>query len=566
MDDSRQSIAPNEASTTMYLSFDADDTIASKFQSIAGDDDTVDITTNGIIEELDETLEGNERNIKKTVLKCVTASVEMENCSPLRPFDNSIFNKNNALSSTPSKNVTMPEGTMIKAVLGTPLVPDGYDKENTHPDEGTDFSTCWIDGTASTVKVNDGTTDEISIQEANKTGGTGITNATALELIKEVSKENVSLDVPLAATATNGPTNINAGECQVNDVTNEMSELIAKALKLSDPAKPMISLKPFAATSNKLRAVPSLPMARPRRSYLPISGGEARTYSFKQRMSVVVKTTLNSPARKLIASNSATMCRRSLLPGPKLSVGGSAGGNFRKSVFGTATEESKPTGPLTKKLTQKVGKPKYDVDTQYKCKTCGATFRVKSLYDMHVHMHDMVVNGPRVPKKSIIPSPLYPASAASTNQKHACKYCDKNFALERALHIHLMQNCEKIPPVEKRKLQYTELNHVKKAQLPKITGSAAICTLKSHQDSNCTEQKSATANKTHGSMLPPSVKKVAKSAAHAGVYRTPTKSVPCSVCKQSFKSILDYTNHCLTVHSKKVQMEQDKVDDAQSAA
>ena len=45
-----------------------------------------------------------------------------------------------------------------------------------------------------------------------------------------------------------------------------------------------------------------------------------------------------------------------------------------------------------------------------------------------------------------------------------------------------------------------------------------------------------------------SVQKVKKLTAHAGVYRTPSKSVPCHLCKTTFKSILDYTNHNLTVH------------------
>jgi len=37
-----------------------------------------------------------------------------------------------------------------------------------------------------------------------------------------------------------------------------------------------------------------------------------------------------------------------------------------------------------------------------------------------------------------------------------------------------MQNCDKIPPVEKRKLDFTELNHEKKAQLPKIGATSVI--------------------------------------------------------------------------------------------
>lgn len=51
-------------------------------------------------------------------------------------------------------------------------------------------------------------------------------------------------------------------------------------------------------------------------------------------------------------------------------------------------------------------------------------------------------------------------------------------------------------------------------------------------------------------MVPPhtSVQKIKKNTAHAGVYRTPSKTVPCHLCKLTFKSILDYTNHNLTAH------------------
>lgn len=54
------------------------------------------------------------------------------------------------------------------------------------------------------------------------------------------------------------------------------------------------------------------------------------------------------------------------------------------------------------------------------------------------------------------------------------------------------------------------------------------------------------------------VQKVKKITAHAGVYRTPSKSVPCHLCKLTFKSILDYTNHNLTAHgSNKVTVSED---------
>ncbi|KAM8702922.1 hypothetical protein ACLKA7_005291 [Drosophila subpalustris] len=47
-----------------------------------------------------------------------------------------------------------------------------------------------------------------------------------------------------------------------------------------------------------------------------------------------------------------------------------------------------------------------------------------------------------------------------------CNVCDKKLALKRAPRIHIIQNCEKISPAEKRKLQYTKLNHVENVQLP----------------------------------------------------------------------------------------------------
>lgn len=70
-------------------------------------------------------------------------------------------------------------------------------------------------------------------------------------------------------------------------------------------------------------------------------------------------------------------------------------------------------------------------------------------------------------------------------------------------------------------------------------------------------------------MAPPSVRKVPKNVAHHGVLRTPTKSVPCHLCKQSFKSILEFTNHSLKMHGKgpmpKVAAANADEDDAPSA-
>lgn len=41
--------------------------------------------------------------------------------------------------------------------------------------------------------------------------------------------------------------------------------------------------------------------------------------------------------------------------------------------------------------------------------------------------------------------------------------------------------------------------------------------------------------------------------AHTGIYRTPSKAIICHLCKLTFRSVLGYTQHNLTVHSSKVE-------------
>lgn len=249
----------------------------------------------------------------------------------------------------------------------------------------------------------------------------------------------------------------------VSEMVDEVSELIAKALKLTEsPRKP----KEESKQASKLSLVN---MPRPRRSYLPTAnvGGAM----FKQRMSIVVKTTLNSPARKLVASQSNA--RRSCLPAPKTNFYGGSSGP-RKSMLprtslAASSRNTAQTIPAAAGKSFAKTKPKETIDVKYNCKLCSANFRAKHQLDLHMSSH--------------LESDTLAARTMKTS--NSCKFCDKKFALERALHIHLMQNCDKIPPSEKRKLQYTELNHVTKAQLPKlIPGSGAVnCVLSKPRES-----------------------------------------------------------------------------------
>ncbi|XP_039231190.1 uncharacterized protein LOC6536427 isoform X2 [Drosophila yakuba] len=574
MDDSRRSMAgkqidsrcstmaTNDESVSMYLSFDAEDTLSNaKWQSalVTQSSQFLEVHTSKMEVQTDD------KDLRRTVLKDLQQLTigEPEQNSPLRPFDKSILNRHNALCSTPSKDNASAD-TQPPQILNMDLTQID-DKENTHPEgdnhTGGDNSTLSssVDVTANTVKANtlktdDATMDNVSLQEAPKTPAPSqvypLSANVVLENITEVSNEGVSMLV--------SPGEVEKNEvAQVNEVVNEVSELIAKALKISaDSVKPSAS-KLKVEVGKKRQSMTSAysgALPRPRRSLLPTTTTETRTYSFKQRMSVVVKTTLNSPARKLSVGGGLAVSRRSCLPVSKLTKGSN-----RKSLAASS-------GRTPEKITSKPAKlsARSIPDTIFNCKHCGATFRVKSLLDMHMRMHDLVDNG----SKSLKRQNTHPVAAGVS--KNRCKFCDKNFALERALHIHLMQNCDKIPPSEKRKLQFTELNHEKKAQLPKIgvtSGTNQPITMpQKPQQRMSTIPKWAPSNGTQ-SMAPPSVKKVPKSVAHAGVYRTPTKTVPCHICKQSFKSILEFTNHSLTVHTKNQLKDQKMtaVEDAQSA-
>ncbi|TDG49194.1 hypothetical protein AWZ03_004283 [Drosophila navojoa] len=608
MENSSRSVASGEESLSVYLSFDgdSDDTLASKWQSAMASQTSHYLEMQNMDQDLkhDETLEEKKNDMKTILDTLMKNDISKDQGSPLRPFDKSILNKHNALSSTPTKNMTMhamrPNSTVVDA-----------EKENTQPDEQNSTLSSTIDATVSTVKTNtmfseaNVTLEENSVKENNnKSSVYPLSANVVLENITEVSAEETAISVlsasPIVAadrpasndkppitvpsassverpsssvstlTAVDHPVSIEkphitvsavdnrpkssvepfiaipstaplvafeqeikAKEASVvNDMVNEVSELIVKALKLTE-----CSSKPDKSTK-----LPAVPLPRPRRSYLPTASGT----TFKQRMSIVVKTTLNSPARKLAIGNPVS--RRSCLPSTKsVPIGNST---YRQSLLLRSCTENSSSNAIV----LRAKKPVVGVATatarpilQFKCRLCTASFIEKKSLDMHMDTH------------------MKSALATRNKNSYFCKYCDKKFVLERALHIHLMENCDKIPPGEKRKLSFTELNHVQKAKLPKMTSNTAVGSSDSSSKPRASimhqlEKQPFIAPNSGGAvdpapkdqmqMVPPSVKKAPKSVAHAGVYRTPTKSVPCHICKQSFKSILDYTNHCLTVHSK----------------
>lgn len=148
MENSRRSVASGEDSLSVYLSFDADDTLASKWQSAMASQTSHYLEMQNMEQDPihDDTLEEKKNDVKTILDTIMKNDISKDQASPLRPFDKSIFNKHNALCSTPTKNI-MP--CMRQNVTSMDA-----DKENAQPDEQNSTLSSTIDATASTVKTN----------------------------------------------------------------------------------------------------------------------------------------------------------------------------------------------------------------------------------------------------------------------------------------------------------------------------------------------------------------------------------------------------------------------------
>lgn len=170
MENSSRSVTSGEESLSVYLSFDgdADDTLASKWQSAMASQTSHYLEMQNIEQDQkhDETLEEKKNDMKSILDTLMKNDISKDQGSPLRPFDKSILNKHNALSSTPTKNMTMPVMRPNSTVVDA-------EKENAQPDEQNSTLSSTIDATVSTVKTNtmfseaNMTLDENSVKENN---------------------------------------------------------------------------------------------------------------------------------------------------------------------------------------------------------------------------------------------------------------------------------------------------------------------------------------------------------------------------------------------------------------
>jgi len=89
---------------------------------------------------------------------------------------------------------------------------------------------------------------------------------------------------------------------------------------------------------------------------------------------------------------------------------------------------------------------------QFVCKICSAQFKVRSLLTAHTLTHNDVGRK---------------RSASLKVNIYKCKYCFVSFSISQALELHQLNNCQKIPIKERRKLNEDILQHVSKPPVPR---------------------------------------------------------------------------------------------------
>ncbi|XP_036324726.1 uncharacterized protein LOC118737988 isoform X2 [Rhagoletis pomonella] len=358
------------------------------------------------------------------------------------------------------------------------------------------------------------------------------------------------------------------------EINSEIPKLLNKVLKFTEPPtvindktktssvldKPRRSVLP-TGQQNWKNVAPTVSLKTSRKSMQPVGKSTQSTNSVTSLQS---SSKPPSDSLKSIPSN-----RKSIFPIDK-----PRSESYKTTIASTLTTfNAKPRPSLARKA-----------ETSFVCNVCGSKYYIKSLLDAHKRSHEGDELPAFVKKTTSNDSNTAPVNSQA-NGVNKCKYCDKKFALLRALHIHLLQNCPKIPPNEKRKLNFHEMDHIGKAQLPaffhanssngkinsqtQMTSSISAPTQRSHSDlssisvssTDSTNDKKALAEITMiantaaaavdgllSEMAPPSARMVKKTNAHAGVHRTPNKSIICHQCKISFKCIMDLFQHNQTVH------------------
>lgn len=161
----------------------------------------------------------------------------------------------------------------------------------------------------------------------------------------------------------------------------------------------------------------------------------------------------------------------------------------------------------------------------FKCNICSKSFNYLSNYNSHKKTHIENVSA------------------------NACTYCDRKFAIRNALDIHLKTNCTKISSANRRKLLSADdlknsINAVNtyKKQTAVSTGAYP----KRRTNITTTDSDSLTASENSHLDESIALRSSTKKTPHSGIYRTPSKSIRCTICNTFYSDILSFTQHLET--------------------
>lgn len=178
----------------------------------------------------------------------------------------------------------------------------------------------------------------------------------------------------------------------------------------------------------------------------------------------------------------------------------------------------------------------------FKCIQCKKSFI--SEFQLKVHSN----NFHNLSKK--ITMPVHSTSSASCLLK--CKYCDRNFDKKIALDKHIEENCVKIPPADRKRFFAEHVDVIKNQQ--KIVGNNEITKKtgpSSFNSKRLTRLITNIRNETqNGSDASDDIKRkfINLSLGHSGIFRTPSKSIQCKICKMKFMSCILFAEHSTEHH------------------
>lgn len=130
-----------------------------------------------------------------------------------------------------------------------------------------------------------------------------------------------------------------------------------------------------------------------------------------------------------------------------------------------------------------------------------------------------------------------------------CTYCDKRFAKEHGLNLHLQDKCEKIPAAQRRLLMRPGNSTRKLVPIARQTHASDLISNNSRFFLNITNEAASGLHcsenddaMTSGlNELKANMKKMSKT--YMGVTRTPNKSIKCYICYRAFLNCAEYASH-----------------------